>query len=86
MANFSVNIVEALPRASSWSLSLRDPPLLLPRCLSLQGSLRLGWGGEVVSWWSLTPFLRLLLWASCSLFLKLSFLFFLPPLHSVPRC
>lgn len=26
MANFSVNIVEALPRASPWSLSLRDPP------------------------------------------------------------
>ena len=53
MANFSVNIVEALPRASSWSLSLRDPPLLLPRCLSLQGSLRLGWGGEVAVylWW-----------------------------------
>lgn len=25
MANFSVNIVEALPRASPWSLSLRDP-------------------------------------------------------------
>lgn len=73
MVNLPVNIVEALPRASPWSLSLREPPPPTPDVLPQSPGLPVAGGGGWVSWLSPTPFLSLLLWASCSLhlFLKL---------------
>lgn len=47
MVNLPVNIVEALPRASPWSLSLREPPPPHPRRTASVSRAPCRWGRGV---------------------------------------
>lgn len=69
MVHLPVNIVEAVPRAPLWSLSLREPPPP-PRCLRPSRAPGLGWGWEggclliVSRFFLMPPFLGLLQFVS----------------------